>query len=263
MNMAAAATLLYAVLFDKNKMRRQILIVLNLGVILHGLYVCSFTFGFTFWRWYYVAGMINFAFVISMISDKILSFFKKDFFRYALYIVAITVISIIAAGRTWSEYFNPAARGYNPFQFSSKYSCIWNIETAKKLDEILPPGTRILIHDWPGMIAYFSEMSIFPVDGLMNDFEYQEKISQSGMMDYLRDNNIEYIIVPYEEKPLFLNGIEMEISGNDTIKLDFHSTLTGDEAGSITLDKEDMIVDFREAVPCGRTQPIGLWKLPE
>jgi hypothetical protein len=67
-------------------------------------------------------------------------------------------------------------------------------ETAKWVRNNLPVNSRIGCFN-AGIMGYFSERTVINLDGLMNDYEYAERIIQGklGIMEYLDSNHVEYV----------------------------------------------------------------------
>jgi len=69
--------------------------------------------------------------------------------------------------------------------------------TALFLDDvrrIVPPGEPIFQVDGAGYTGFFAGRPIVNGDGLMNDYDYLERLKADGLADYLRENRIRYVI---------------------------------------------------------------------
>ena len=160
-----------------------------------------------------------------------------------------------------SEYFNPECRGYSPVQFSQSTRIKWQDEIGIWLNKNLPKGSAILVTDWPGRFAYFSSMKIMSTDGLVNDYNYQKEIVDIGIVRYLKEKNIKYMIGPYEQ----LNyerrlGYQVNISKNN-YEFEIYSLLKNQNAGKFILHDSDIIVKFPDIIPSSFTQKLALYKL--
>ncbi len=239
----------------------NLLFILSSSSLISSLYVVIFTDHHTNWAWYYVTGVITIAFFLPLIVDKIedkLQFGYK--FQYFTIIVTI-IISFLGISRSWSEYFNPEARGFNPFQFKSTNNCRWLIYVGKWLKENLPADSRIMIYEWPGLIAYFSDMKIVPIDGLMNDFKFQDDLVNYGIDKYIRINNLEYFIAPYELFSQKLMGYENYYRFDGKLEFRIYSSLYKKEVGQICVDDLELIVKFDDVISCDGIPKIAMWKL--
>jgi len=55
---------------------------------------------------------------------------------------------------------------------------------------------RLLTFDQPGAMAYYSDISVVPADGLMGDVGYQKELAQHGLGEFLRREHIEAFVGP-------------------------------------------------------------------
>ncbi len=239
---------------------RRVLFVFSLSTIISSIYIVCLTDHHTNWAWYYVSGVMTIAFFVPIslryLADKLRISQKMQFF----YITITTLLMLSGISRSWSEYFNPETRGFNPVQFRSINNCRWSINVGKWLDENLQPGSRILIYEWPGMIAYFSNMKLVPIDGLMNDFQFQDELLKLGIEAYVKDKSIEYFIAPYELFSQVLMGYENYYRNDGKLEFKIYSSLHRKEVGMICVDDLELIVKFDEVINCDGIPKIALWK---
>lgn len=239
---------------------KNLLLILSLSSLISSLYVVIFTDHHTNWAWYYVSGVITILFFLPLILDKIESKLSLGIkFQFVTFVIAL-ILMIFSISRSWSEYFNPEARGFNPFQFKSINNCRWSISVGKWLKENLPADSRILIYEWPGMIAYFSDMKIVPIDGLMNDFAFQNDLIKYGIEEYIKLKNLEYFIAPYELFSQKLMGYENYFRSDGKLEFRLYSSLYRKNVGSICVDDLELIVKFDEVIQCDGIPKIAMWK---
>jgi hypothetical protein len=254
---------LFYSIFTKNKL--SLLIgLLSAAALVQSIYVVIFTDHMTNWSWYYVTGTVGLCFLlISFVSDLTLLFGEKGRRAFGIAVTSVTILfSFAGILRTWSELFNPETRGFNPVQFHSELNCRWPINVGWWLKENLPADSRILLYEWPGMIAYSSGMKILPLDGLVNDFKYQEEVSRYGIVKYMEKQKIKYFLAPYEpyDRPLmgYVNYIE-----NDRLKYRIYSALYRKQVGVIDTEGLKLICKFDEFIHCDGIPKIALWEIPE
>ena len=58
----------------------------------------------------------------------------------------------------------------------------------------LPAESGVLVFDQPGALGYYSDLRVLPVDGLINDFAYNEDIIRLGIVAYLRTKGVTYYV---------------------------------------------------------------------
>jgi hypothetical protein len=201
--------------------------------------------------------------MISILSDISQLIDKKG---RRVFVIAVSAAAILLSfagiSRAWSELFNPETRGFNPVQYQSKLNCRWPVNVGWWLRENLPADSRILIYEWPGMIAYFSEMKILPLDGLVNDFTYQEELSRLGIIKYMEKQKIKYFLAPYEPYAQPLMGYE-NYSEDNRLKFRIYASLYRKQAGIIDTGGLKLICKFDEFIHCDGIPQIALWEVPE
>jgi len=188
---------------DGDRKRRVVWFGLGTGVILHAVYIVGYTDHYTFWPWYYVAAVVTAA----LSASYLFSFAAARLSRQvtptlASRIALLLAVSILVAGaaRAWLKAYG--GEGFAPLGVQiriNKYR--WPDEFARWMKAHLPAGTRIFVYDWPGAIAYYSDLPLLPMDGLMSDFQYNDDLLRVGIHRYLCDHDVEYffgLIEPWQ-----------------------------------------------------------------
>ncbi len=234
--------------------KRFVLLTLSAGFILHTLQIALTTSHHTGWPWYYMTGVINLSLLLCLGADMILSRLRGIFARVASPVtILVTALVLSAAVNTYAlaRYRNPAptielesfmARLHQP------PAGRWQEALGNWLKDNLPAETRIIIYDWPGIIAYISELHILPPDGLINDYQYNDDLLAEGAAGYLKSRNITYWLgpsVPADEIEQDWYNIQFG-DGSQTIEI--FAPLYDKSAGSFTITDADRVADLREAV---------------
>jgi hypothetical protein len=237
--------------FVKQPVQMVVLRGLGVGVLLHALYVAAFTNHYTFWPWYYVAGVLNAGLVISAafewIAPKVGRFIgEKYVIRVSLMIAGLLFIGAITRG--WLKAYGPVGIGSIQLPQINEYR--WPNEVAIWLKNNLPADSAIFVYDYPGAIAYYSDLRILPMDGLVNDFDYNERLKESGIRGYLCANDVGY----------FLGPMSQSVAGYQEYKV--LNPLYREPAGVLRLPDKDMIVEVKDIVEDPRsTPPLAVWAL--
>ena len=63
------------------------------------------------------------------------------------------------------------------------------IAFARWIKRNLPANSRVFVHDWPGMMAFYSDLCIVPADGLMMDYSFNDDVIKLGIMEYFQLNH--------------------------------------------------------------------------
>lgn len=227
------------------------------------LYVFLFTSHLTNWAWYYVAGVLLFSILSVSFYEIVLTraLGSSASLRFLVSVTVCGALFALGAMRSWSEYRNAEADGWNPLQLQGRTSRKWQIDVAQWLKDNLEPHTNIFIYDWPGIIAYHSDMNVLPVDGLVSDYAYNDRLREVGVVAFLREKHIRYWIGPSGPYPNpeigYLNTI---LSGGDQ-RIDILSPLYKTFAGSFTIANADKVADFRKTIPNPSMEPIGIWRI--
>ena len=233
--------------------------ILSAGAILLAIYVYLFTDHITKWAWYYVPGAMMIAILCAELTDYLAARMVR--LQKALVITACTVLMLVAALRPWSEYATAEPLAYDLYKFSGVSSVKWEMDLAMWLKAHLPPHTRIYMFDWPGFVAYYSDMDILPVDGLINDYDYNNKLRDIGVVQYLTSKGIRYWLGPTNAYPQRHIGYTNTVNADGAQTIHFYAPLYDVEAGSFTVTPDKQIVDFKQALANPLMFDIGLWEI--
>jgi hypothetical protein len=114
----------------------------------------------------------------------------------------------------------------------------------------IPEGSGVFVYDWPGAISYYSGLKILPMDGLMNDFEYNQDLVSQGIEEYLCSKNIHYFLGPDQS------------GEHDFQRYEVYAPLSRRPVGILMLDERDLVVRIRDVVKSPEeTPPIAIWRI--
>jgi hypothetical protein len=236
---------------DDSRRRRVLWLGLGGGVVLHAIYVAGFTDHYTFWAWYYVSGVLAAGLCVAWLPGWLAARFAPHpaaaIVRPA--VLAITLIMLAAgAGRAWLKAYNPVSLGPLVIDIPvNEYR--WPEEFARWLKEHLPPGSRLFVRDWPGAIAWHSQLSLLPMDGLVNDFRYNDELLAMGAEAYLCAHDVRYFFGLLDE------------TGEEAV-LPVKAPLYRRPAGTLMLHRQNIIVKVRDVVSRpSNALPFALWRL--
>ena len=135
---------------------------------------------------------------------------------------------------------------------------------AEQLRQMLPEGSRIYAYDGPGGVAFYSGMSVIPLDGLVADYSYNTTLLADGVSKYMTDEKIDYIIAPvvtdgqpYPSSDL----VTRRISGGQVF--DIYAPLHHRSAGSFAVSDQDRLATFATIVPdMEKSFPkVAIWRV--
>jgi hypothetical protein len=190
-------SLIFSFVLEITKPQRALLRVLAMGILLHTSYVILFTDHYTFWPWYYVGGILNIGFMFPIIAQWLVSRLSNhSVLKVATHMVHVFVIVLVVMGiaRGWLKAYNVESIGSSNLPQINQYR--WTDEVAVWMKSNLPSESAVFVHDWPGAIAYYSDLRILPMDGLMNDYQYNDDILEMEIVKYLCSKNVAYFFAP-------------------------------------------------------------------
>jgi len=236
---------------DRDSRRRVVWLGLGAGVVLHAAYVVCFTDHYTFWPWYYVAAVVTAAlsagYIFSALADRL----SKPISPALAARLALTLAaSVLAAGaaRAWVKGYGLGAFGPLGFEVRiNEYR--WPDEFGRWMKGHFPAGTRIFVYDWPGAIAWYSDLPLLPMDGLMNDFQYNDDLVRVGIHRYLCEHQVEFffgLIEPWQ------HDVDVVVT----------APLYRVPVGTLHLPEEDIVVRTNDVLSRPEEAlPFAVWKL--
>lgn len=158
-----------------------------LGVLMHAGYITLRMTSETRWTWYYVSWALLAALTSARAAACIFRWAApKDLARPAtsagiLRHAAIS-LAVIVSALVWYKM------GWRHSQEQVAENTA--IPAMRAALEANGPH-RILAYDQPGGMAYFTRLSVVPLDGLMADRQFQTELSQRGIGDFVRRDNMD------------------------------------------------------------------------
>jgi hypothetical protein len=182
---------------------RLVLGTLAIGTAANALYVVLYTDHHTHWSWYYVPGVLLGAFFGPAAFDSI---FARGHRRVVATVLAASfaLTALWGVARGWARYVNPEAASHNQFVIEwlpPAKADPWGIQFARWMDRRLAPGSRVLVFDYPGVLAYYSRLDIVAGDGLVGDFRYDEELRAKGLAAYLEAKGIRSYVAAMPDGP--------------------------------------------------------------
>ncbi len=187
--------LIYQILTIKQKRENPLKLFFTIGCLLQLLY--NIAFQSQIGQWYFVAQILCISFfaydAIELISKKIPKRKVLLLTRISLIIVFL-FISLNAGFRLMSNIGFAAVKNsglsFN-YQPNDKVKLL-----IEKVENHIPNKSKVYVYDAPGKMAFYSNLRIIPADGLINDFSYNEELTQLGINEYLKKHKINYLIIP-------------------------------------------------------------------
>lgn len=111
---------------------------------------------------------------------------------------------------------------------------------------------RAFVYDEPGVLAYYSDIHLVPLDGLMGDIAFQHELATKGVNALALEDHIDGFIgpsVPYDDtnakeycEQIFLSAVKMNCVADgpgkwQVVGADVYSRVPSAAAGTLKLDK--------------------------
>jgi len=113
-----------------------------------------------------------------------------------------------------------------------------------------------------GCFGYYSERTTINLDGLVNDFEYQEYLKRGALQEYLKYNQVEYFVqYAFWDKDLPINSGDYQ-----QYSLYIPSRIYEDCGGTVTVTKEQEVFRSEYYAPRGNKPTrviIWRWEYPK
>jgi len=237
---------------DRDRRRQVLWLGLGCGVVLHALYVVAWTDHYTFWAWYYVSGVLGASVVLSYVTEWFVTRVRPwlgDGGAQWLVIVLTCALLIGSAMRAWHKAFDSLHIG--PIGITARINEYrWPEELAVWMRTHIPPGTVVFAQDWPGAIAFYSDLTILPMDGLVNDYRYNDEMLALGAQTYLCTHGVD----------LFLGHL-FEPAAPQQVPI--YAPLHRQLAGILILHPDDLIVETRSVLRLPeQAPPYAIWRIP-
>ena len=247
---------------------RFVISTLSVGFILHMAQIIFTTNHHTGWPWYYFGGILNMAFFGTVIADRILN--KEDrtgipaVFTVKTTVITALLLTLVIEIYTVARYRNPAPT----IELQSILQRLhqtparrWQDAVGLWLKDNLSPNSRIMIYDWPGIIAYRSNLHILPPDGLINDYRYNDDLMKLGINGYLKEKNILYWLGPTHPTAAN-NQAWYKLSDLGTRQhIEIFAPLYKKSCGAFTVTGSNRVARLQDVISHPDLPDLSLWQI--
>lgn len=260
----SVALILWGIAFERDKVRRQLALLIGAGSLSTNLYVFAFTDNVTNWNWYWALNAIALVFLLAFIFQYFFKSERARALRIAAGLAAFTCFSAYAGLFSYTQFINPVTLGYIPTLSEDAGGKRWQVAMGEWINKNLPQGTVIATADWPGMLAYYSNAKIFAIDGLVANFKVQDSIKSLGMRYYLKSIGARYLFGPNTNVSKPFMGFATEKEPGGSMKFQFYSVLHRTGTDIIIIPMEERLVETDEIQPrstVGSDKYFDSWSL--
>ncbi len=163
-----------------------------IGIVLHAAYITLRMTSETRWTWYYVSWALLAALTASRAAACIFRMAASRAARGNFSIAATLrsagiVLAVILSVLLWYRMGWRHSR-----EQMAEETRIPEMRRVLQADHL----SRLLAYDQPGGMAYFTRLSVVPLDGLMADRQFQTELAQRGIGDFIRKDRIDAFAGP-------------------------------------------------------------------
>jgi hypothetical protein len=152
-----------------------------IGILFHAAYITLRMTSETRWTWYYVSWALLAALTAPRAAACVFRAPSRATLRLALRSAAITVAVLFSVLLFYKMGLVHAREQV------AEDTRVPAMRQTMQADGI----HRLLAYDQPGGMAYFTQLAIVPLDGLMADRKFQSDLSQRGIAAFIRNNQID------------------------------------------------------------------------
>jgi len=176
---------LYLALLKRDLFFRVVELPLTLGVLCHGSYIVFRMSNETRWSWYFTSWMLIAGIMLARVVADLTSRLPAAVAPALKSILAYGCLLFLAVVWVKASYLHTTrmADSGRPTDFEDAVADAAGIHTA-------------LAFDYPGRFAYYSDVRIVPLDGLMGDINFQHQLAGNGIAQYVAENHIQGFIGP-------------------------------------------------------------------
>jgi hypothetical protein len=226
-----------------------------LGVLLHAGYVFLIMSSETRWSWYYTSWVL----LASILFSRVVSLLLMQ--RPQTVRDGLAVVSLLVLLPVWYRMSYRKFAHAEPDAIGAGYQ--------QNLSDRLHFHT-VLAFDKPGRMAYYSDVRVVALDGLMGDLQFQRDLATKGIAAFDAEHHVDGFIGP--PQPLDAGARENFCDQITLSAVRFHcvasgpgewmvdgvevfARLSGQSAGTISLPQKDLVW----SVPHG----VAAWQLPD
>jgi hypothetical protein len=178
------ASLALCILWRKQRDRWLLYVELPFfaGVLLHAAYITLRMTSETRWTWYYTSWALLAALTAARATTCLLRSCRAERLR------SILLASALLASLALFQHY-----GWKHSRLQTLPLPATILQHAVEQQDHIQ---RLLVYDQPGAMAYYSHMSVVPVDGLMGNLDFQKELDQQGLQEFLSREKIQAFVGP-------------------------------------------------------------------
>ena len=224
------------------------------GVLCHAAYIVFRMSSETRWSWYYTSWILLASILLARTAALI-------FARLPFLTVPTTIFCVLfLAGVGYKQAYKKFYLGVSPVPSASFNESLYKQSGVR----------RAFAFDQPGMLAYYSDIKIVPLDGLMGNLEFQHDLATKGLKFVMESEQIDAIIsgpLPVNDvnkakmcDAIFLSTEQyhcpLQSNGERTTSaVDIYARMPSKFAGTLTLNPSALLWNQSDTVSVWRINP--------
>ncbi len=200
--------------------------VYSFGVVLLFLYNLFFL-NWVLFYWYFIPYSLFISFFVCLIFSYLTEIKKYRWGNYVLILFSVFVLGFWGF-KIYNYYTSEFIRTGNNWNFESYNASQWALKNTDPADVFAMKDA--------GHFGNFSRRSVINLDGLVNNFEYQEILNSRNLNDYLQKNKVKYYV-----QHAIWNRDDVTDGNYDTLNVRFVSHKYATESDALTLHKDDEV----------------------
>ena len=150
------------------------------GVLCHALYITFRMSSETRWSWYYTSWVLLAAVMLARVVALLIEHRRE--LAAPVGAVCLALLAVLWLRVSYQHVYRGPDR-ITPASFNQQVYKLAGIH-------------RALAYDQPGRLAYYSDVEIIPLDGLMGNLNFQANLTRLGAAGYVAANQIDGFIGP-------------------------------------------------------------------
>lgn len=233
---------------------RAVEIPFTLGVLCHGAYIVLRMSSETRWSWYYTSWVLLAGVLLARAASVLLE--ERRWLAMPLATACLLVLAGAWVKISYLKFYRAPDR---------VLAASFNEDVYRKA------GIRnAFAYDQPGLLAYYSNVHIVPLDGLMSNITFQRDLATKGIAAVAAEEHIDGFIGPAEnfslhDKKALCDGIYLSSQQFHctedaekvwrTVGVDVYARASGILAGTVALDKDKIVWDQKNYVAVWKLNP--------
>jgi hypothetical protein len=233
---------------------RRIELPFAAGVVCHALYITFKMSSETRWTWYYTSWMLLAGVMLARLASVLLE--RRRSLAFPVSAVCLLLLAGLWVRGSYLHGYRMTDRGSSANFNNAVYA---------------QAGVhRLIAYDQPGRLAYYSDVQVIALDGLMGDLKFQNDLATMTPEQYVRANHVDGFLGPanpitqqqYDQMchKLFLGVVDFHctpsaaVAGDyDVSGVDIYSRVPAKLSGTLPLSNDEIIWT--------ETDRISVWKL--